>query len=230
MGFYRGPKIITDGLVLYLDAANQKSYPGSGTTWNDLSRRSTNGSLINGPLFSSDNNGSIVFDGVNDRVECSEVDTFKISSTITLHASFYIDTYVNWAGIVGRNNNSKAVYSLNLSPNSQRLRFNYNNISPWTTNIETTSTLPIRRWIISTVTYDGTDVKMYLNGVLDRVATIGSITFDTGSGFPLDIGYDNPGGDEYFNGNISQILIYNRALLTEEVIQNYNATKSRFNL
>ena len=227
---FTGPHIIIDGLILHLDAANIKSYPRSGTTWNDLSRKSINGSLLNGPLFSSANNGSIVFDGVNDRVECNEVSAFKISSTITLHASFYINNYVNWAGIVGRNNDSKSVYALNLSPNSQRLRFNYNNISPWTTNIETTSTLPIRQWIISTVTYDGTDVKMYLNGVLDRVATIGSITFDTGSGFPLDIGYDNPGGDEYFNGNISQILIYNRALTQQEVLQNYNATKGRFNL
>jgi hypothetical protein len=60
------PKIITDGLVLYLDAANTRSYPGSGTVWSDLSRGGNNGTLRNGPTFNSGNGGSIVFDGVND--------------------------------------------------------------------------------------------------------------------------------------------------------------------
>jgi hypothetical protein len=65
---FTGPNIVTDGLVLYLDAANQKSYPGTGTTWNDLSGNGNNGTLVNGPTFNSDNNGSIVFDGVDDYV------------------------------------------------------------------------------------------------------------------------------------------------------------------
>jgi hypothetical protein len=65
MGFNYSPKIVTDGLVLYLDAANSKSYPGSGTTWGDLSRGGNNGTLVNGPTFSSANGGSLVFNGTN---------------------------------------------------------------------------------------------------------------------------------------------------------------------
>ena len=62
-----GPRIVTDGLVLCLDAGNSKSYPGSGTAWNDLSRNGNNGTL-NGPTFNSADRGSIVFDGTNDYV------------------------------------------------------------------------------------------------------------------------------------------------------------------
>jgi len=75
MAFNYSPKVTTDGLVLYLDAANTRSYPGSGTTWSDLSRSSNNGTLINGPTFNSANLGSIVFDGTNDYSEVTSRNT-----------------------------------------------------------------------------------------------------------------------------------------------------------
>ena len=68
MAIKHSPRIVTDGLVLYLDAANTKSYPGSGTTWTDISGKSNNGTLTNGPTFDSGNKGTIVFDGSNDYV------------------------------------------------------------------------------------------------------------------------------------------------------------------
>ena len=68
MAFFRGANVVTDGLVLALDAANTKSYPGSGTTWRDMSGNNITGSLTNGPTFNSANGGSIVFDGTNDSV------------------------------------------------------------------------------------------------------------------------------------------------------------------
>ena len=68
MSLFHSPRIVTDGLVLCLDAGNTKSYPGSGTTWTDLSGRRNNGTLTNGPTFDSANGGSIVFDGTNDTV------------------------------------------------------------------------------------------------------------------------------------------------------------------
>ncbi len=75
MSFNYSPRIITDGLVLYLDAANTRSYPGSGTAWNDLSRSGNNGTLVNGPTFNSANLGSIVFDGTNDYSEVTSRNT-----------------------------------------------------------------------------------------------------------------------------------------------------------
>lgn len=68
MGLTHSPKIVTNGLVLALDAANNKSYPGSGVTWYDLSGNGNNGTLTNGPTFNVGNLGSIVFDGTNDYV------------------------------------------------------------------------------------------------------------------------------------------------------------------
>jgi hypothetical protein len=71
MGFYRGPQIVRDGLVLYLDAANTKSYHGSGTTWSDLCGNGNDGTLINEPTFDSGNLGSIQFDGADDNAQKS---------------------------------------------------------------------------------------------------------------------------------------------------------------
>jgi hypothetical protein len=68
MAFFHSPRIVTDGLVLALDAANSLSYPGSGTTWTDLSGKGNNGTLVNGPTFDQANGGSIVFDGTDDYV------------------------------------------------------------------------------------------------------------------------------------------------------------------
>jgi hypothetical protein len=89
--FHYSPKIVTDGLVLYLDAANTRSYPGTGTTWSDLSRGGNNGSLINGPTFNSANGGSIVFDGSNDYVDCGNIDDIKNASQVSISIWTYID-------------------------------------------------------------------------------------------------------------------------------------------
>jgi hypothetical protein len=226
-----GENIITNGLVLYLDAGYRTSYPTTGTTWNNVSGVSGGtGTLTNGPTYDSGNGGSIVFDGVDDKVDCGDPPSLRLSSTLTIQVIFYINSYNIWAGLIGKNSNIKSVYGLNLSPTSQRLRFNYNNIAPWTNNVETTSTISTGQWIIASVTYDGENVRFYLNGVLDKTQYIGSVTFDTSAGYPLDIGWDNPGGDEYFNGKIAQAVIYNRALTQNEIRQNFNATKSRFGL
>ncbi len=85
MSLSRGPKTITNGLVLYLDAANKKSYPGSGTTWTDLSGNVYNGTLTNGPTFSAANMGSIVFDGTNDNIQLGNASTFLPTSAISLN-------------------------------------------------------------------------------------------------------------------------------------------------
>ena len=91
MAFNYSPKISTDGLVLCLDAANTKSYPGSGTVWSDLSRGGNNGTLTNGPTFNSGNGGSIVFDGVNDYVDCG-VSNISLPINITLISWIYQST------------------------------------------------------------------------------------------------------------------------------------------
>ena len=224
------PKIVKDGLVLHLDAANPRSYPGTGTAWSDLSTSLNNATLVNTPTYSTSNNGYFTFNGSTQYATVADSESLRISSSITVQSFFYISTYAIWAGIVGKSTGLKAVYGLSLSPSSQRLRFNYNNVIPWTSNVESTSTISTGQWIYGAATYDGTNVKIYLNGVLDKTQNIGAITFDTTPGIPVDIAFDNPGADEYLNGRVSIASIYNRALSDVEVLQNFNATKGRYGL
>jgi hypothetical protein len=103
MAFNYSPKIVTDGLVLYLDAANPKSYPGTGTAWNDISRGGNNGTLVNGPTFDSTNGGSIVFDGVNDYGinNTPNLPTGNITATICAWVYIVSGYTGTWQGIVG---------------------------------------------------------------------------------------------------------------------------------
>ena len=95
MAFNFSPKIVTDGLVLCLDAANSKSIVSGSTTWNDLSRGGNNGNLVNGPTFNSGNGGSILFDGVDDYVS----NTFKALSIVklTIICSTLLNKELRWS-------------------------------------------------------------------------------------------------------------------------------------
>jgi hypothetical protein len=108
MGFYRGANVVTSGLVLALDAANTKSYPGSGTTWSDLSGNGNTGTLTNGPTFNSANGGSIAFDGIDDYTNLGLVTqltnitnvsvnawVYPVTSSTTVYVSRYFNTTLN---------------------------------------------------------------------------------------------------------------------------------------
>jgi hypothetical protein len=219
MSFSRGPKIVTDGLVLALDAANTKSYSGTGTSWNDLSGNGNNGTLINGPTFNSDNNGSIVFDGVDDYVQ-TNLNTHY--SQITLSTWARRNDTNSFRSLIGKYRGDPPQtesYEL-LFNNSAGIRFHVTT-SPIDYNISTTTGV----WYNVVGTYNGTTAKLYLNGTEvssgNRTAGINSVNFRIGA---------SPRGANYNNGNISQVSIHNRALTAEEILQNYNSTKSRYGL
>jgi len=132
-----GPKIITDGLVLSLDAANTKSYPGTGTVWKDLSGNGNNGTLVNGPTFNSGNNGSIVFDGVNDYASTTPVSNLTIpqmEGDITYE--YWIEpTQATATGLI-QSTSGTSFFSANI-PNGLQTNTNYKyytNGSPNTVN------------------------------------------------------------------------------------------------
>jgi hypothetical protein len=241
MAFQRGPNIITNGLVLALDAANTKSYPGSGTTWRDLSGNGNSGSLVNGPTFNSANGGSIVFDGVDDYVNCGSGSLINITgSELTLNAWVY-RTALNSNGGNYRRIIEKAAtypalqYSLVTTPTGfpsgegkLLLDMYLNNSLP--TYATGSTQLQLNTWYYVTATYDGSFRRLYVNGILDgQLATTGSITSTTSN---LVIGDYLPGpGTTYaWIGRISNTSVHNRSLSASEVAQNYNATKARFNL
>jgi hypothetical protein len=234
MAFRYSPKIVTDGLVLCLDAANPKSFVSGSTVWNDLSKSSTNGNLINGPTYNSSNGGSIVFDGNDDRV--SRTSNINTGQDFTVSAWIY----PTLLGIIRR---AVVVNSYNyVSNNGWALitaGFNVNNtffLTIGTDNayrVAPANTLSLNTWthITAVVVGGGSNITLYKNGVAltsyaaSQLASV-NITYT----YPqFNVGFRDVGGTaDPYTGNIAQTQIYNRALSAQEVQQNYNTLKSRF--
>ena len=226
MAFYRGPRIVTNGLVLALDAANTKSYVSGSTTWNDLSGNNNNGTLVNGPTFSSDNGGSIVFDGSNDyadipvplAISYSTVTIQGFIKWISFNSGMFLGftTYDVWTSgnTLGYNNGNSnvvgisaaTVSSLGLLGNYKQYTFVMNSSGLLSTN------------------------KIYINGVSQSIsAVVGADGNIPGLATNLRLASWNNNG---FHGNVQygNLKVYNRALSDQEILQNYNAQKSRFGL
>jgi hypothetical protein len=229
-----GPNIITDGLVLALDAASPKSYPGSGTTWYDLSGQGNNGTLVNGPTFSSANRGIIVF---NYQDYVNTIDPGYPSSgtnSFSLEIVFRIPAGATWSNggsgtaIIGRGDYAGSIGIIRSSTT--------NRVSFWVRLnggiIFNPSISGISRDQFHHVlgTYNSSGVaKIYHNGnfITEQIGSnVG--TLDAGS-YRLGgaIAFGGVSG-EYGQGDISLTKIYNRELSSTEVLQNYNAIKSRF--
>jgi hypothetical protein len=223
------PKIVTDGLVLCLDAGNTKSYPSSGTSWSDLSGNGNNGTLTNGPTFSSANGGSIVFDGTNDYV----------GSTLNsqLSNSFTFSTFAKLSAF-STNQNPQALVVSQVTSYSNYWAFLGTYLSTWHWGLYDgnnapyiiSNTTPTSSWTCVTGVRDvATDtLYLYINGILD--STLIDTTTNTPAYSALNVGGQTTQSSRYSNCNISLTQIYSRALTASEVLQNYNATKGRFGL
>jgi hypothetical protein len=227
-----GPNIIVDGLVLHLDVANVKSYPGSGTTWRDLSRGNNNGALVNGPTFSSAKGRNIVFDGVDDYGQINNTPALQITGDQTLEFFVYPkrrDRRQNWYDKAYGGEGT-----ITYEPNGS---LNYywgtagSNTTPYqgvTTNGTPLATL--NTWyhvvLVRELSTPSRTVKWYINGILNntRSASYAAATASS-SNIRIGVGYTS-----YFQGDIQTVRIYNKALSAQQVLQNYNATKTRFGL
>ena len=242
MAFSYSPKIITDGLVLYLDAANTRSYPGSGTTWSDLSRGGNTGTLVNGPTFNSGNGGSIVFDGTNDYVitTLNATPLLNITSQITLEIWFKSTALASVShgdGLFSKGTSSdgnSGVYEM-LLVQSGVVNYPFFRIRTSSTPSYNPTNIPINlNQIYHLVcTYNGSIIRIFINGVESGVGLSTSGNIETNSQqLTMGVRYihtTNP-ADSFFSGNIYSSRIYNRALSTTEIRQNYNATKTRFGI
>ena len=234
MAFNYSPKVITDGLVLYLDAANNRSYPGSGTTWTDLSRGGSNGALTNGPTFNSANGGSIVFDGVDDGVLVNSPPFSSSTNSLTFNFWVYgTGTSTASQTILGRDTNSGAIpHVLIRRTGNLNLTFNHSNgISPATTTLSNVFLNNLDKWVNLQITanYTTGTVILYRNGVFYTQFTMSTPIFPN-TNVPIYISSFAFPGFFTWTGNISITKIYNRALSTQEIQQNYNATKTRYGL
>jgi hypothetical protein len=211
-----GPNISEDGLVLILDAANVKSYPGSGTTWNDVSGNSNSGSLINGPTFDGGNLGSIVFDGSNDYVQTNINSSF---TAMTLMGFIKRNgAQVDYAGIFS--NRATSVTGIFYFTNN--LGYVWNNaVNTYTFN--SNLLVPNNTWCMVAMSVTSTAATLYVNtSSATNTVSHTSTTIDD-----LKLGQDDF-GSRFMNGNIANVMMYNRALSANEILQNFNATRSRF--
>ena len=205
---YAFGQIITNGLVLALNAADRNSYPGSGTTWTDVSGNGNTGTLTNGPTFNSENGGNIVFDGTNDFV------TGNISnlSVYTLCTFIKILTLKVGGGIIGGNNTGHVYIQMGGG-------------SVWQFENAFTAYSPtVGQWTYVVGVQTASNAILYLNGT--QVASAAG-TSVLGTAYNLS---KREVSSIYTNSQIGSAQIYNRALSATEIQQNYNAQKSRFNL
>lgn len=247
MAFSRGPKIVTDGLVLYLDAANPKSYPGTGNVWNDLSGNENNSTLVNGVGFDSDSNGSMVFDGTNDYAYQYNLPSVNLSTeSYTIEIWFKLPNLPtdeiqrsgnNGTPIYGNAvGNNYMIFAYAAINNKSNLGVSYDD-SRDNNNHRSNYELPPDTWVqfvhIGTPYFDGTydrgKFTYYINGILDKPETISEDPNGYSIPTTFMIGRDTR-WEDYGEVIISSIKRYDRALTAEEVKKNYNATKSRFGL
>ena len=231
MGVLYNSRIVTDGLVLCLDAGDRMSYPGAGTTWYDLSKNKNNGTLTNGPTFNSANGGSVVFDGSDDYMSFLYNSSYNIGNrNITLSSWVKATSLVSslhGGGIITRDSGSNdGLYEILLLSTSSKnwVYFRMFNITSYSPKI-----IPIELNIFYNITcvYDNGTMRNYINGVQEGSGTVQNIDITTSGSRTLRVGRrSNNFGS--FPGNIAQVSIYNRALTASEIQQNYLATKGRF--
>jgi hypothetical protein len=224
MGTNYNPQIVTSGLVLCLDAANPKSYPGSGNTWIDLSGLNNTGTLTNGPTYIASNN-VILFDGTNDYVSGANSASTDLTGDMSCEIWFKLNAVAgDWVRPFGKGDIPNRTYGLWYNTTSGG--FLYQRYG--STNMQAQLiTLPvIGQWYQMFGTSTGSNHILYINGVNVATATAAGPWFSSTEGYRVAAATFHA----FHNGPIASVRLYNRGLSATEVQQNFNATRGRFNI
>jgi|LakMenE18May11ns_1017448.scaffolds.fasta_scaffold9951356_3 hypothetical protein len=242
MGVNTRNRIITDGLVLNLDAGNRQSYTSGNTDWRDLSGNNNNGTLTNGPTFSSENGGSIVLDGVDDYVVNTLLSTLSDDNSLTVNMFVNIDepTKATKGGLLCNQRfqsesdaggfgfviESGGLIGVNLTKNISSVQTSYEVLSSFAMNRQ--------QFALYTFTYNSNTktVITYKNGVQQATTTNANYGWTKNTTNRLThIGINTQGGwGAYYKMKISNVQIYNRVLTQQEITQNFNATRTRYGI
>ena len=235
------PEIVTNGLLFNLDAGNSTSYPGSGTTWTDISGNSINGTLVNGPTFNSANGGSIVFDGSDD------YGIFGTSTFPSGNSPFTMEAIFKFNGLGSNTFLPILYYGRDTNNNDGPLIF-IDGSSKFAMDfgsgaglVTSTSTISTGTWYHVCGKYTLSQVIIYINGALNNsvnysaanITLNNAINGNSGGIGTKFSGFGNlssPQRYNSFNGNIAKVALYNRALTDGEVLQNFNALRGRFGI
>ena len=226
MASFAGPNLITDNLVLSLDASNTNSYPGSGTTWFDMSDKHNHGTLTNGPTFDSNNLGSIDFDGTNDHVALNS-HVMNSFSKISIFCFVKFNRVNSTNTILDLRDGSGDGMSFIMSnPSGKKLFSGMNSDNIVGNKVFTTGQIHS-----CAVTYDGSTAKLYVDGKEDASKSI-SETFDldTSKQSKIAIRSFSTGSATGAEINLYNLYVYSEALTATQIQQNYMALKGRFGL
>ena len=223
MAFHYSPKLVTDGLVLALDAGNTKSYPGSGTSWIDLSNNGNNATLTNAPTYS---NGNLTFNGSTQYAQANSVTDEIASGDFTLMAM-----------IKGSTQDHKSILSFNTNTGGNRQLWMVRNagMGVYDSGNWYIGSIDVdnNQWhhVAFTYDYSSKNAKTYTDGVNDLDVTTGN-QINVQSSDTANIGMEFDGGSpsDHFNGSIPMVYVYNRVLSQEEITQNFEAFKTKFGI
>lgn len=222
MSINYNPGIVTNGLVLCLDAGSPRSYPGTGTIWRDVSGTGNNGTLANGVGYNSSNLGSLTFDGIDDGVAVPNSSSLNFSSALTISSWFKFTALpTGELGIVRK----ELQWQLGLSDASTiRCLITTNGVTGWTAANDVAYSFATNNWYNMVMTFNGTNMLLYVNNILVKTASVtGAITTNSNL---VQLGYQA----SYLNGNYSICQIYNIALSAAEITQNFNALRGRYGI
>jgi hypothetical protein len=223
MGLSHSPKVISDGLVLYLDATNTRSYSGTGSSWYDLSVYGNNSTLVSSPTFINNKYGQLAFNGSTQYAAVPHTSTLWNGQTFTLSV---------WAKKTGTGD--QGAFGIMISKDINYIAHAYNGKTMASFRNSTGQQILIygnnpasyNEWRHYAFTYDGTVGVLYENGAATgSTALSGNIVYSSSN--PLNIGRFDSGG-YHLNGCIAGAMVYNRALNADEILQNYNATKYKY--
>lgn len=235
MGVSYNPKIVKDGLVLYLDAGNTKSYPGSGTTWTDLSGNGNNGTLTDGPTYSSNNGGYLSFDGIDDYVSLP-ASSLPTGNQITFCIWNYGTTAQQSSVISFIDANDVRLFNIHLPWSDGTVYFDAGdgtaggNVGFYDRIAKLAAANEYQGWAYWCFTKNATSgiMSIYRNGLLWLTSSALFEPIGTPSSTGSLGGRTILGG--FHVGNISSASFYSRELTTAEIQQNFNALRGRFGL
>jgi len=234
MAINAGPDVIEDGLVLCLDAANKRSYPGTGTAWTNLRRRKNNAVLTNGPSFSTENRGAFSLDGTNDMILIADsadeipVTDFPLSIAVWVKTTS-VKAYI--FSLTAAPSSTLQEYDLYIQENKTKSRID-GTTANFNTTLENASTINDGKWhyVVGTSS-SSSNHKTYIDGQLISTLTtdVGSMGANPFNSFVIGARIVNPNRTtHYIQGNFGVCKAYNRALTADEIRQNYEATIGRY--
>jgi hypothetical protein len=230
MGVRYSPAIVTSGLVLSLDAANRKSYPGTGTTWSNLSGNNINFTTFNSPTFNNNNCGYFTWNGSSTYATAPESSLFN-TETFTIEC-WARTSNLNQNGFLFEKGNVNTQYALFFEQNNNlKLRTNTVTSGIADLSINTSTYLTSNVWFLVTASYNYGIKRIYFNGSYVSTQTVSGGFTTNANGMSIGVygGYNGSRG-YYYSGDISNLKFYNRVLTDDEILQNYRATKNRFGL